>query len=124
MTNLYDSEQVTIRQVLGRVMEGKAASPQSAKRVAKEMCERLYDAGFVADVAMNIGRHRVTGELMWIPEVTIMDRVEHETEHDYDQHQHEVIRNVAGVDQPEISKKASPPVAMPGQGTLWTPGQQ
>jgi len=119
MTNLYDSEQLQIRQICARVMEGKSASPQNARKVAEELAERLYDAGFKANVQMLVARHRATGEMYFVPEVEIMDRVEHEGEHDYDRHRHEVQTNILGATQPDTGYSA--PVAMPGNGALWTP---
>jgi hypothetical protein len=122
MTNMLPSEQASIKAICAKAIEGKTFTPQSKRAVATEILERLYDAGFYAEVRMQVGRHRVTGQLKFIPEVTIVDRVTAEGEHDYDRHRHEVQAEYAQVaGNPDVRQSSS--TAMPGKPSkLWTPG--
>lgn len=115
--DLYDSEKMEIRKICERVVEDRRDSLTTKKAIATELLERLYDAGFETQVVMKPAVNRQNGEMRFVPEVTVLARVNPEAEHDHERHGHEVRANIIGAAQPEVA--TAKPVAMPGR--LWTP---
>lgn len=108
--DLYDSEVLTIQQVLRALNEKVGTNPSMlADSWKSEIEERFADAGFKVEVRMfnHSGQdHLPEEERTWFTKIYVRDRVEQIGEFDHDQMGHEVRSNIRGLNpQGDVQKK-------------------
>lgn len=97
--DLYDSDRAALQQVVA-ILNGNIGKRRDVDAFAREATERIAEAGFVAQVVVKedpAEDHLPRHERTYYPQVSLIGRIEPESEFDHDKMGHEVRSDLLGL---------------------------
>lgn len=109
MIELYDSEVLTIEEILAALAR-RAEGRRDRDAFDREIKERFADAGFAVAVNWYHVADRAGQEVpdVYMPEITINDRVQKGVPFDHDRQVHEVTNDLLELDEGGVIKTTGP----------------
>lgn len=97
MDDLYDSDRIAISRVLGEISQ-KTGTQVEGGAFQREVRERFAEIGFVVrcDLKKDMLDPRPWDDKPWMPDISLIGRVEAQGEFDHERMGHEVRSNILG----------------------------
>jgi hypothetical protein len=116
---LYDSDILALERVVAKLNSGPER-PRSFEEFSREAIERFEDAGYVVTVSGDIGLGG--GQVVFLPEITIVARIDKRGEFDHEKMAWEVQHDILGIDDNPGAVQPDGTVRAPEQATsLYVP---